>query len=117
MRQYTTPYGVPGLTGRQQVMLLAITNFQIEHGRAATIRELGDVVGISSTNGVTDHLKALERKGYIERGDHQHRALAALRDIHGKPLVSREDEVAALKARVAELEEQLAEATRATRAA
>jgi SOS-response transcriptional repressor LexA len=117
MRQYTTPYGVPGLTGRQQVMLLALTNFAREHGRAPTIRELGDVVGISSTNGVTDHLKALERKGYIERGDHQHRALVALRDIHGKPLVSEAEQIAQLRARVAELEAQLAEATRATRAA
>lgn len=117
MRQYTTPYGVPGLTGRQQVMLLAITNFHREHGRAATIRELGDVVGISSTNGVTDHLKALERKGYIERGDHQHRTLRPLRDIHGKLLVSEAEQIAQLRARVAELEQQLEEATRATRAA
>ena len=31
------------------------------------IRELADVMGIRSTNGVSDHLRALRRKGYLER--------------------------------------------------
>lgn len=30
-------------------------------------REIGAALGIGSTNGVSDHLKALEKKGYIER--------------------------------------------------
>ena len=30
---------------------------------------------IRSTNGVNDHLKALERKGYLLRGEQQSRAL------------------------------------------
>lgn len=32
-----------------------------------TIRDLGDQLGIASTNGVNDHLKALEKKGLIVR--------------------------------------------------
>ncbi len=32
-----------------------------------TYREIGDALGISSTNGVSDHVKALIRKGYIEK--------------------------------------------------
>lgn len=37
------------------------------------IREIGDSLHINSTNGVADHLRALERKGYIERS---HRSAA-----------------------------------------
>ncbi len=36
-------------------------------GGASTLRELGDRLGIHSTNGVNDHLLALERKGAIEK--------------------------------------------------
>lgn len=104
-----TRYGVLALTRRQQALLTAILDHDRAHGRPPTIREIGDAVGISSTNGVTDHLKALERKGYIERGDNQSRALRPLRDVDGKLLLSREQEVAALKARIAELEEELDE--------
>jgi hypothetical protein len=32
-----------------------------------TIQEIGEHFGIASTNGVYDHLAALEKKGYIER--------------------------------------------------
>jgi len=32
-----------------------------------TYREIGDALGISSTNGVADHVKALMKKGYISR--------------------------------------------------
>jgi len=31
------------------------------------VRELCDAIGIRSTNGVTDHLQALTRKGYLTR--------------------------------------------------
>jgi SOS-response transcriptional repressor LexA len=118
MRQCVmTRYGVPALTARQQLVLTAVADFVRDAGRPPTLRELAEAIGINSTNGATDHLKALERKGYLERGDYQARALVVLRDVDGRPLVSHEEEVAALKARVAELEQQLAEATRATRAA
>lgn len=32
-----------------------------------TIREIGEHLGIRSTNGVPDHLKALKRKGYLQQ--------------------------------------------------
>lgn len=35
------------------------------------MRQLGAVMGISSTNGVSDHLRRLERKGYIRRDKNQ----------------------------------------------
>jgi repressor LexA len=39
-------------------------------GFPISIRELAEVMGIRSTNGVADHLRALERKGLITR-EHQ----------------------------------------------
>lgn len=55
-----------GLTYRQLELLRAIAD-GIADGLPPTIRELGDRLGITSTNGIADHLRALERKGYIER--------------------------------------------------
>lgn len=55
------------LTKRQAEVLNWISDYQTTRGRAPTIREIGDALGIKSTNGVNDNLKALERKGYIER--------------------------------------------------
>lgn len=46
-----------------------IAEFSELHGYAPTIRELGDGLGIKSTNGVNDHLRALERYGAITRMD------------------------------------------------
>ena len=39
------------------------------------MREIGEHMSIRSTNGVNDHLKALERKGYLVRDDMKSRAL------------------------------------------
>ena len=58
-----------GLTGRQQEILDFITASLNERGYPPTIREIGQKMGIRSTNGVNDHLKALERKGFLTRDD------------------------------------------------
>lgn len=55
------------LTPRQWSALRAIVISIVSEGRPPTLRELGQWLGIGSTNGVADHLKALERKGYVER--------------------------------------------------
>lgn len=56
-----------GLSDRQRTILEYIyTRFQ-EDGVLPSYREIGDAMGIRSTNGVSDHLKALERKGYVTR--------------------------------------------------
>lgn len=44
-------------------------------GYPPTLREIGAKMGIKSTNGVNDHLRALERKGYLTREDMKSRAL------------------------------------------
>jgi repressor LexA len=46
-----------------------------ERGYPPTLREIGNYMGIRSTNGVNDHLRALERKGYLAREDMKSRAL------------------------------------------
>jgi hypothetical protein len=69
---------MPALTGRQQVLLRFVVEYQRAHGYPPTLREIGDHMGIRSTNGVNDHLKALERKGYVERSGLKSRALRVL---------------------------------------
>ena len=59
------------LTGRQREILHFIVRQTEERGFPPTIREIGEEMDIRSTNGVNDHLKALERKGYLLRGEQQ----------------------------------------------
>ncbi len=68
----------PKLTKRQQEVLDYIRAYITEHGYPPTLRELGSQLGISSTNGVNDHLKALERKGYLARDEAKSRALVPI---------------------------------------
>jgi len=63
------------LTPRQKAVLDVITSTIEARGFPPTIREIAAVLKISSPNGVNDHLKALERKGYIERSDNKSRGL------------------------------------------
>jgi repressor LexA len=57
-----------GLTGRQRHLLEFIEDHVRIHGFPPSIREMADHMNIRSTNGVNDHLKALQKKGYIARG-------------------------------------------------
>lgn len=65
----------PQLTHRQQQALDFITACLDANGYPPTLREIGEHMGIRSTNGVNDHLKALERKGYLVREELKSRAL------------------------------------------
>lgn len=56
-----------GLTKKQAAVLRYIIECIRDDGYPPTIAEIGQRFGISSTNGVNDHLVALEKKGYIER--------------------------------------------------
>src|SRR5260370_25896783 len=63
------------LTDRQQEILDFISQSIGERGYPPTLREIGLHFGIRSTNGVNDHLRALEKKGYLQREDLKSRAL------------------------------------------
>ncbi len=69
-----------GLTKRQQQTLEFIRRSISERGYPPTLREIGEHMGIRSTNGVNDHLRALERKGYLRREDMKSRALKLVED-------------------------------------
>jgi len=66
---------VQKLTHRQEMVLQYIQSSITERGYPPTLREIGNFMGIRSTNGVNDHLRALERKGYLTREDMKSRAL------------------------------------------
>jgi len=55
------------LTHRQRQIYDFLVKIIREKGFAPSIPEIGAKFKIASTNGVSDHLKALERKGYIRR--------------------------------------------------
>lgn len=57
----------PPLTERQQKVYDLIVEQVGLWGYPPTIREIGVRLGIRSTNGVADHLKALKRKGYLKQ--------------------------------------------------
>jgi repressor LexA len=63
------------LTDRQQAILSFISQSIEERGYPPTLREIGEHFGIRSTNGVNDHLRALEKKGHLHREDLKSRAL------------------------------------------
>ena len=87
-----TGSGRDKLTKRQAQVLDVISRSIEREGYPPTIREIGSVLNIKSTNAVNDHLKALERKGYLNRNESKSRALVPV-DVHDDmvevPLVGR----------------------------
>jgi len=55
------------LPPRQKQLLDFVAAYQDQRGIPPTLREIGEALGIRSTNGVSDHLKSLLKKGYLER--------------------------------------------------
>jgi len=58
-----------GLTPRQEAILHYILEYVEREGYPPSIREIGKDFKIGSLRGVTVHLDALERKGYISRSN------------------------------------------------
>lgn len=55
------------LSPRQAEIFEFIRSTMDQRGVSPSYREIGGALGIGSTNAVSDHIKALVRKGYIER--------------------------------------------------
>jgi len=84
---------LPSLTQRQKEIYDFLLKTIREKGYAPSIPEIGSKFKIASTNGVSDHLKALEKKGYIRRvGKRAFEVLTAL----GQPAVTATREIAVL---------------------
>jgi repressor LexA len=69
------------LTQRQKMVLEFVQTTIDTDGYPPTLREIGNFMGIRSTNGVNDHLRALERKGYLTRKDMKSRTLRPTRAV------------------------------------
>lgn len=98
---------LPTLTPRQKEIYDFLLKTMREKGFAPSIPEIGARFKIASTNGVSDHLKALEKKGYVRRLGKRaleivtasgQSALAGFREIPilgrvpaGKPFLSEEN--------------------------
>jgi len=63
------------LTARQREALECIRQSCLERGFGPTIREIAESMGIMSPNGVMVHLRALQRKGHIERSANLSRSI------------------------------------------
>jgi len=69
------PLAAPDLTDRQQAVLDVLCSHAAEHGYPPTVREIGALLGLTSSSTVHSHLAALERAGIIERDPTKPRAL------------------------------------------
>ena len=63
------------LTKRQRRIFDFIRGEINGKGNAPTIREIADEMGFASPNGVMCHLRALEKKGLINRGSFKSRSI------------------------------------------
>jgi repressor LexA len=84
---------LPSLTPRQKEIYDFLLKTIRDKGYAPSIPEIGSRFKIASTNGVADHLKALEKKGYIRRVGK--RALEVLTAL-GQPAFTATREIAVL---------------------
>jgi repressor LexA len=91
------------LTERQEKILSFIKKSIQDQGYPPTIREIGEHFGIRSTNGVNDHLKALERKGYLMRGELKSRALSVIDGGRSGALPARFPKTVRLGGEIAEI--------------
>jgi repressor LexA len=69
------------LTPRQEKLLRLIENIQATRGYAPSLQELAQAMGISSLQGIKDHLSALERKGYLRRTPGRRRAIEVIQRL------------------------------------
>lgn len=73
------------LTDKQRAILAYIVEHTEAYGAPPAMREIGAKFGIVSTNGINDHLKAIERKGYIRRRLGKSRGIQVLCGPNGAP--------------------------------
>jgi len=81
------------LTERQQTIFTFIRKMIEERGFGPTIREIAEEMNYKSPNGVMCHLRALEKKGVINRTSNKSRSIVLTEEVseelHGFPLAGR----------------------------
>ena len=68
------------LTERQNEAYEFIRGFVRKHRKPPTLKEIGEALGIRSTNGVHKLVTALDKKGYVEREPHTARGLSLIEE-------------------------------------
>ncbi|MBU0625481.1 transcriptional repressor LexA [Patescibacteria group bacterium] len=69
------------LTKKQHQLLKFITEYLHDNGYAPSYREIGEAFGLSSTATVHEHIKNLERKGYLSNNNGTGRTLEVDRSL------------------------------------
>ncbi|WP_040837706.1 transcriptional repressor LexA [Nocardia brevicatena] len=57
------------LPPRQRRILAAIQDWVVRHGYSPSTRQIADAVGLRSSSAVSKHLKSLEERGFLRRGE------------------------------------------------
>lgn len=73
------------LTRRQRAIYDFIVRQVRRNGIPPTLMEIADAFGLSSAAGISDHLKAIERKGYIRRRPGASRGIELARETAPNP--------------------------------
>src|SRR6185369_10273397 len=79
--QYNSLMSTIPLTDRQERLLRIIETSVTKRGYVPTLQEMASAMGITSLQGVKDHLTALERKGYLRRTPGRRRAMEIIQPI------------------------------------
>ena len=66
------------LTKKQEEVLTVIKKYIAEHGYAPSVREVCDLMNLSSTATVFVHMRHLMKKGYLKQTDNKFRTLEVL---------------------------------------
>ena len=77
------------LTARQAEILELIRDYVAQEGCPPTRAEIAETLGFRSANAAEDHLRALERKGFIELVPGASRGIRLLEEDYGLPVVGR----------------------------
>ena len=77
------------LTKKQEQVLTCIKKFIAEHGYSPSVREVCDLMNLSSTATVFVHMRHLMTKGYLKQTDNKFRTLEVL--VPNEYLESKED--------------------------
>jgi repressor LexA len=77
------------LTDRQAEILELIRSYIRQEGCPPTRAEIADSLGFRSANAAEEHLRALERKGYVELVPGSSRGIRLLEKDYGLPVVGR----------------------------
>jgi repressor LexA len=76
------------LTERQKKILECIREFSDSHGYPPTVREIGTVVGLSSSSSVQFHLNKLAEAGLINKGNELNRSITLPARAHKQSVTS-----------------------------